>query len=130
MILIKGKFQKDEKHYKVQFSDKINKCIYCFLSYFQLNFIGVTVEPERKYIHFPSNKHMFTPVAVGEKVSPKQVYELYNGGATSVKFNFDLAPLELLRQVKYTLVSKMKSIRNYQLQIQMYFNFQRKLYHY
>ena len=65
----------------------------------QLNFIGVTVEPERKYIHFPSNKHMFTPVAVGEKVSPKQVYELYNGGATPVKFNFDLAPLELLRQV-------------------------------
>jgi hypothetical protein len=43
---------------------------------------------------------MFTPVAVGEKVSPKQVYELYNGGASSVKFNFDLAPLELLRQVE------------------------------
>ncbi|XP_078326129.1 cilia- and flagella-associated protein 65-like isoform X1 [Crassostrea virginica] len=66
-----------------------------------LNFIGVTVEPERKYIHFPSNKHMFTPVAVGEKVSPKQVYELYNGGATPVKFNFDLAPLELLRQENF-----------------------------
>ena len=40
---------------------------------FQLNFIGVTVEPERRYIHFPSNKHMFTPVPVGEKTSPKQV---------------------------------------------------------
>lgn len=60
---------------------------------------------------------MFTPVAVGEKVSPKQVYELYNGGATPVKFNFDLAPLELLRQVKYTLISKVKCIRIYQLQI-------------
>lgn len=71
------------------------------LLYYQLNFIGVTVEPERKYIHFPSNKHMFTPVAVGEKVSPKQVYELYNGGASPVKFNFDLAPLELLRKVKW-----------------------------
>ena len=65
----------------------------------QLNFIGVTVEPERNYIHFPSSKHMFTPVPVGEKISPKQVYELYNGGAQPVRFNFDLAPLDILRQV-------------------------------
>ena len=71
-----------------------------FLLFFQLNFIGVTVEAERNYIHFPSNKHLFTPVPVGEKVSPKQVYELYNGGARPVKFTFDLAPLELLQQVR------------------------------
>lgn len=66
-----------------------------------LNFIGVTVEAERNYIHFPSNKHLFTPVPVGEKVSPKQVYELYNGGARPVKFTFDLAPLELLQQENF-----------------------------
>ncbi|KAK3083386.1 hypothetical protein FSP39_021362 [Pinctada imbricata] len=66
-----------------------------------LNFVGVTVEPDRRYIHFPSSKHMFTPVPVGEKISPKQVYELYNGGAESVKFNFDLAPLEILRQENF-----------------------------
>ncbi|XP_052080289.1 cilia- and flagella-associated protein 65-like [Mytilus californianus] len=66
-----------------------------------LNFIGVTVEAERNYIHFPSNKHLFTPVPVGEKSSPKQVYELYNGGAKTVKFTFDLAPLELLQQENF-----------------------------
>lgn len=67
----------------------------------QLNFIGVTVDPERHYIHFPSNKHMFTPVAVGEKNSPKQIYELYNGGALPVQFHIDLAPLDILKQENF-----------------------------
>ncbi|XP_050388962.1 cilia- and flagella-associated protein 65 [Patella vulgata] len=66
-----------------------------------LNFIGVTVEPDRKYIHFPSNKHMFTPVPVGEKVSPIQIYELYNGGAVSVNYEFDLTSLALLQQENF-----------------------------
>lgn len=66
-----------------------------------LNFIGVTVEAERRYIHFPSSKHMFTPVPVGEKVSPKQVYELYNGGALPVQYQFDLTPLDLIRQENF-----------------------------
>ena len=39
----------------------------------QLNFIGVSVELDRHYIHFFSSKHMFAPVAVGEKTSPTQV---------------------------------------------------------
>ena len=38
-----------------------------------LNFVGVTVEPEKPYIHFPSSKHVFSPVPVGEKISPTQV---------------------------------------------------------
>lgn len=62
-----------------------------------LNFIGVTVDAQRRYIHFPSSKHMFTPVPVGEKTSPKQVYELYNGGALPVCYEFDLTPLELMK---------------------------------
>ncbi|XP_071101269.1 cilia- and flagella-associated protein 65-like isoform X1 [Haliotis cracherodii] len=66
-----------------------------------LNFIGVTVEPERRYIHFPSNKHLFTPVPVGEQNSPKQVYELYNGGAVPVRYEFDLTPLDLIRQENF-----------------------------
>ncbi|KAH3749495.1 hypothetical protein DPMN_183993, partial [Dreissena polymorpha] len=66
-----------------------------------LNFIGVTVDQDRHYIHFPSSKHMFTPVPVGEKISPKQVYELYNGGATSVRYQFDLTPLDLIRQENF-----------------------------
>ncbi|XP_069108657.1 cilia- and flagella-associated protein 65-like isoform X1 [Argopecten irradians] len=66
-----------------------------------LNFVGVTVEPERRYIHFPSNKHMFTPIPVGEKNAPKQTYDMYNGGAVPVKFHIDLAPLDLLKKENY-----------------------------
>lgn len=66
-----------------------------------LNFLGVTVEPVRRYIHFPSNKHMFTPVPIAEKSSPKQVYEMYNGGAVPVKYEFDLVPLELVKQENF-----------------------------
>ncbi|KAK7113832.1 cilia- and flagella-associated protein 65-like isoform X2 [Littorina saxatilis] len=66
-----------------------------------LNFIGVTVEPDRRYIHFPSNKHMFTPVPVGEKTSPKQVYELYNGGAVPVQYELDLTPLDIIEKENY-----------------------------
>ena len=65
--------------------------------YLQLNFIGVTVEPERRYIHFPSNKFMFAPVPIAEKSSPSQVYELYNGGATCLKYEIDITPLQLLQ---------------------------------
>ncbi|XP_076448439.1 cilia- and flagella-associated protein 65-like [Babylonia areolata] len=66
-----------------------------------LNFVGVTVEPDRKYIHFPSKKHMFTPVPVGEKTSPKQVYELYNGGAVPVYYELDLTPLDIIQKENY-----------------------------
>ncbi|KAK7484650.1 hypothetical protein BaRGS_00024058, partial [Batillaria attramentaria] len=66
-----------------------------------LNFIGVTVEPDRRYIHFPSNKHMFTPVPVGEKTSPKQVYELYNGGAVPVRYELDLTPLDIIEKENF-----------------------------
>ncbi|KAL4217273.1 hypothetical protein ACF0H5_023724 [Mactra antiquata] len=66
-----------------------------------LNFIGVTVDSDRRYIHFPSSKHMFTPVPVGEKISPKQVYELYNGGAVPVQYQFDLTPLELIKNENF-----------------------------
>ncbi|WAR10588.1 CFA65-like protein [Mya arenaria] len=66
-----------------------------------LNFIGVTVDADRRYIHFPSSKHMFTPVPVGEKISPKQVYELYNGGAVPVQYQFDLTSLDLIRQENF-----------------------------
>ncbi|XP_041374433.1 cilia- and flagella-associated protein 65-like [Gigantopelta aegis] len=66
-----------------------------------LNFIGVTVESERRYIHFPSNKHMFTPVPIGEKTSPKQIYELYNGGAAPVQYEFDLTSLKIIQQENF-----------------------------
>nr|XP_014343764.1 PREDICTED: coiled-coil domain-containing protein 108 [Latimeria chalumnae] len=38
-----------------------------------LNFVGVTVEKQKPYIHFISNKHTFAPVGIGTLKPPKQV---------------------------------------------------------
>ena len=61
--------------------------------------MGVTVEPDRRYLHFPSSKFVLSPVPIGEKNTPKQIYELYNGGAITVKYEIDTMALEHLRQV-------------------------------
>lgn len=44
-----------------------------------MNFIGVTVERDRRYIYLSSNRHIFSPVAIGGFSPPKQVCitELY-----------------------------------------------------
>jgi len=65
----------------------------------QLNFVGVTVEENRPYVHFASTQHTFAPVAIGELHSPTQVYELYNGGAIPVNYQLDLTPLSAVKQV-------------------------------
>ncbi|XP_055727921.1 cilia- and flagella-associated protein 65 isoform X2 [Salvelinus fontinalis] len=61
-----------------------------------LNFMGVTVERDRHYLHFTSTKHVFAPVAIGGFNPPKQVYELYNGGAVPLRYRVDTEPLEQL----------------------------------
>ncbi|KAJ8253006.1 hypothetical protein GJAV_G00208100 [Gymnothorax javanicus] len=66
-----------------------------------LNFVGVTVERDRPYIHLPSSRHTFTPVAIGGFSPPRQVYELYNGGAVPVKFHIDTSPLEQLKEENF-----------------------------
>ncbi|XP_043931157.1 cilia- and flagella-associated protein 65 [Protopterus annectens] len=58
-----------------------------------LNFIGVTVEKERHYVHFHSTKHVFEPVPIGSSSPPKQIYELYNGGSVPVVYEILLEPL-------------------------------------
>ncbi|XP_048341402.1 LOW QUALITY PROTEIN: cilia- and flagella-associated protein 65 [Sphaerodactylus townsendi] len=58
-----------------------------------LNFIGVTVDLESYYIHFTSTKHVFTPIAIGSSNPPKQIYELYNGGATKVAYEIQVDAL-------------------------------------
>ncbi|KAI1899114.1 hypothetical protein AGOR_G00058210 [Albula goreensis] len=63
-----------------------------------LNFVGVTVERDRPYVHFASSSHTFTPVAIGGFNPPKQVYELYNGGVVPVRYHIDTAPLEQLKE--------------------------------
>jgi hypothetical protein len=65
----------------------------------QLNFVGVTVEPERPYIHFPSNRHLFAPTCIGDEHSAIQIYDLYNGGSIPVRYEFDLTALQALQEV-------------------------------
>ncbi|XP_055575401.1 cilia- and flagella-associated protein 65 [Falco cherrug] len=55
-----------------------------------LNFSGVTVEQDQRYIHFASTKHRFAPIAIGTSHPPIQIYELYNGGSTPVMFEVQL----------------------------------------
>lgn len=59
----------------------------------------MTIGVDRPYIHFPSARHMFAPVPIGESRSPIQVYELYNGGAIPVSYEIDLTPLQTILQV-------------------------------
>ncbi|KAJ8350300.1 hypothetical protein SKAU_G00254300 [Synaphobranchus kaupii] len=63
-----------------------------------LNFVGVTVERDRPYVHFTSSRHTFTPVAIGGFSPPRQVYELYNGGVVPVRYHIDTEPLEQLTE--------------------------------
>uniref|UniRef100_M3XH82 Cilia and flagella associated protein 65 n=1 Tax=Latimeria chalumnae TaxID=7897 RepID=M3XH82_LATCH len=63
-----------------------------------LNFVGVTVEKQKPYIHFISNKHTFAPVGIGTLKPPKQIYELYNGGLVPVTYEIQLDPLYQLQQ--------------------------------
>ncbi|XP_071896784.1 cilia- and flagella-associated protein 65 isoform X2 [Anas platyrhynchos] len=55
-----------------------------------LNFRGVTVTQDQRYVHFASSKHLFTPIAIGTSYPPTQVYELYNGGSMPVLFEVQL----------------------------------------
>uniref|UniRef100_H2Y6N0 Abnormal spindle-like microcephaly-associated protein ASH domain-containing protein n=1 Tax=Ciona savignyi TaxID=51511 RepID=H2Y6N0_CIOSA len=62
-----------------------------------LNFIGVTVEPSRRYLHFPGTQHTFTPIPIGGPTPPKQLYEMFNGGAVALIYEVDTAPLHELQ---------------------------------
>uniref|UniRef100_A0A8D0LCE8 Cilia and flagella associated protein 65 n=1 Tax=Sphenodon punctatus TaxID=8508 RepID=A0A8D0LCE8_SPHPU len=66
-----------------------------------LNFIGVTVELGRRYVHFTSTRHMFAPIAIGTYSPPKQVFELYNGGSMSVAYEIQLEPLTRLQEENF-----------------------------
>nr|XP_034983136.1 cilia- and flagella-associated protein 65 isoform X1 [Zootoca vivipara] len=66
-----------------------------------LNFIGVTLQMERRYIHFTSTKHMFTPIAIGTYEPPKQIYELYNGGATTAVYEIQVDALMKVQEENY-----------------------------
>jgi len=90
------------------YSTDVIKCqvVHIIVIVLQLNFVGVTVEPDRPYVHFPSMQHTFAPVAIGELRSPTQVYELYNGGAVAVNYQLDLSSLSTVKQVSTPLCYK------------------------
>lgn len=66
-----------------------------------INFVGVTAEPGRQYLHFHSRKHTFNPVPIGEPNPSLQVYDLYNGGDTKLEFNVDCSSLVESRLENY-----------------------------
>uniref|UniRef100_A0A8C6VY14 Si:ch1073-349o24.2 n=1 Tax=Nothobranchius furzeri TaxID=105023 RepID=A0A8C6VY14_NOTFU len=61
-----------------------------------LNFQGVTVEQDKPHL-FASNQHAFAPVDVGDCRPPRQMYELYNGGAVQVHYEVDQTVLSQLQ---------------------------------
>ncbi|KAM7444065.1 hypothetical protein ABFA07_007249 [Porites harrisoni] len=66
-----------------------------------VNFVGVTVDPESYYVHFPTTRHLFEPVPVGGTSPPVQVYELYNGGSRAVNYELDMEPLAQVQAQNY-----------------------------
>ncbi|KAM4561619.1 cilia- and flagella-associated protein 65 [Fundulus diaphanus] len=66
-----------------------------------LNFEGVTLDRDEPYLHFASNQHVFTSVAIGDSSPPRQMYELYNGGAAAVHYEVDQAVLSQLQMDNY-----------------------------
>ncbi|XP_067299570.1 cilia- and flagella-associated protein 65 [Pseudorasbora parva] len=67
-----------------------------------LNFTGITVERDRRYIHLSSNRHIFAPMAIGGFSPPKQVYELYNAGTLPLRYHIDTTPLEELMEENFS----------------------------
>ncbi|EHA97571.1 Coiled-coil domain-containing protein 108, partial [Heterocephalus glaber] len=66
-----------------------------------LNFIGVTVKPEQKYVHFTSTTHQFIPVPIGDTLPPWQIYELYNGGSVPVTYEVQTSILSHIQEKNF-----------------------------
>ncbi|XP_004402829.1 PREDICTED: coiled-coil domain-containing protein 108 [Odobenus rosmarus divergens] len=66
-----------------------------------LNFIGVTVKLEQKYVHFTSTSHQFVPVAIGDTLPPRQIYELYNGGSVPVTYEIQTNILSQVQEKNF-----------------------------
>ncbi|KAI4588253.1 hypothetical protein MJG53_002661 [Ovis ammon polii x Ovis aries] len=66
-----------------------------------LNFIGVTVKLEQKYVHFTSTSHQFIPVPIGDTLPPRQIYELYNGGSVPVTYEIQTNILSQVREKNF-----------------------------
>lgn len=66
-----------------------------------LQFIGVTVRLEQKYVHFTSTTHQFIPVPIGDTLPPRQIYELYNGGSVPVTYEVQVNVLSQVQEKNF-----------------------------
>ncbi|XP_006496055.1 cilia- and flagella-associated protein 65 isoform X4 [Mus musculus] len=66
-----------------------------------LQFIGVTVKLEQKYVHFTSTIHQFIPVPIGDTLPPRQIYELYNGGSVPVTYEVQVSVLSKVQEKNF-----------------------------
>ncbi|XP_044890430.1 cilia- and flagella-associated protein 65 isoform X2 [Felis catus] len=66
-----------------------------------LNFIGVTVKLEQKYVHFTSTSHQFIPVPIDDTLPPRQIYELYNGGSVPVTYEIQTNILSQVQEKNF-----------------------------
>ncbi|KAL5489479.1 hypothetical protein EMCRGX_G018573 [Ephydatia muelleri] len=68
-----------------------------------LRWRGMTLERGQPFIHFVSHCHKFSPVPIGLQSYPRQDYELYNAGDTTVSFEIDVEPLRALKEHNYEM---------------------------
>nr|XP_019597442.1 PREDICTED: cilia- and flagella-associated protein 65 [Rhinolophus sinicus] len=66
-----------------------------------LNFIGVTVKQEQKYVYFTSTSHQFIPVPIGDTLPPRQIYELYNSGSVPVTYEIQTDVLSQVQEKNF-----------------------------
>ncbi|MBZ3880635.1 Coiled-coil domain-containing protein 108, partial [Sciurus carolinensis] len=66
-----------------------------------INFIGVTVKLEQKYVLFTSTSHQFIPVPIGDTLPPRQIYELYNGGSVPVTYEVQTSILSQVQEKSF-----------------------------
>ncbi|TPX66179.1 hypothetical protein SpCBS45565_g04639 [Spizellomyces sp. 'palustris'] len=65
-----------------------------------INFVGYSVPPAKKCLHFHSSEHTFQPVSIGTLEPPVQ---LMNRGAVSLEYTLDLSPLERLKEENFNV---------------------------
>lgn len=59
-------------------------CWILFIFCMQLNFQGVTLNRNEPYLHFVSNHHVFTPVAIRDSTPPRQACHFFKSKRQNV----------------------------------------------
>lgn len=66
-----------------------------------LYFVGLTLQPTQKCLHFNSNHHVFQPVSIGSTSVPIQSVRLANHGCVTLNYFIDTAPLKTLKSSEH-----------------------------